>query len=419
MSDARIVAVGFAGAARGALGHHLAGAGIEAVTWLNHGVDVPPSSTPTVAFIHGTESGAGIALGQKLMAADGAANFRVVLAAPRKLASTLAEADRVGLFAALTLPLRRHRLWHVIAAALGRAELDARQAIAADVDIGWAPPSVDEARAAGALILVAEDNRTNQIAIKRPLDQRGYAHEMADNGAIALSMYRSGSYGLLLTDFHMPEMDGFQLTAAIRKHEEGGDRRLPIVALTADALPGTEQQCLSAGMDGYLTKPIDSKALTGALAKWLPQAQALRRPASDAAADTAAPGAPIAGRPAAPKPAVPAIDPQILDLARLSETFGGLDGAAREFIAGFVADVPRMIRAIETALTASNSTKARDAAHALKGAARSTGAVRLGQIASDIQDCLDSDDMETAAMLASLLAQTHAELRDATHQLIA
>jgi HPt (histidine-containing phosphotransfer) domain-containing protein len=177
------------------------------------------------------------------------------------------------------------------------------------------------------------------------------------------------------------------------------------VALTADALPGTEQQCLNAGMDGYLTKPIDSKALTASLAKWLPQARALRRQAGSTIAEKI-PSAPA-------KPSVPNIDPQILDLARLSETFGGLDGAARDFIAGFIADVPRMIGSIEAEIAAANRARARDAAHALKGAARSTGAVRLGQIASDIQDCLDGDDMETAAMLAGLLAQTHGELRDA------
>jgi PAS domain S-box-containing protein len=416
IDDAHMVVVDFAGGARAALSRQLGAARIAAVAWLDHGADVVGAlragadrgEAPIVVLYAGA-SGAGIELGRRILAADGLHGVKVVLAVARRLASTLAEADRIGLFATLTLPIRRQRLWHVIAAALGRAPLEARPAAAANADIGWAPPPVDEARAAGALVLVAEDNSTNRTVIKRLLDQRGYAHELAEDGAVALQMYRQGSYGLLLTDFHMPEMDGFELTAAIRSDEQGqakdgAGHRLPIVALTADALPGTEQQCLTAGMDGYLTKPIDSKALTAALERWLPQARALRRPAGAAAR--------IA------KPAVPEIDPQILDLARVRETFGGLDETARDFLRGFIADVPRMIGNIDQALGARDTARARDAAHALKGAARSTGAVRLGQLASDIQDCLDGDDAETAAMLTGLLAQTHAELSQATAGLV-
>jgi len=222
-----------------------------------------------------------------------------------------------------------------------------------------------------------------------------------------LKRYRPGVHGLLLTDFHMPEMDGFQLIAEIRKAETDSGRRVPIVALTADALPGTEQKCLDAGMDGYLTKPIDSKALTAALEKHLPQAKTLRR--RPAATPAAIPATPI----------LPDVDPQILDVKRLAETFGSFDGAARDFLKGFVADVPPLITAVEQALSAQESRRARDAAHALKGAARSTGAVRLGQLASDIQDCLDGDDADTAGMLAGLLGQTYDELRSVAATLAA
>jgi two-component system sensor histidine kinase/response regulator len=233
------------------------------------------------------------------------------------------------------------------------------------------------------------------------LSQLGYAHEMAANGLEAFVLWQQRSFGLLLTDFHMPEMDGFELTRAVRTAEADrtDGKRRPIVALTADALPGTGQQCLDAGMDGYLTKPIDSKALIDTLERLLPQAAPLRQ---------------LADAPAPRAAALPDIDPQILDLARLIDSFGGWDAEARGFLVDFLADVPDMVTAITTALAASDAGAARDAAHVLKGAARSTGAQRLGQIASDVQDCLDAQDVETAAVMAALLSQTHDELLQAT-----
>ncbi|MBM3600889.1 MAG: response regulator [Alphaproteobacteria bacterium] len=411
IADARIVTAGFDGAARTALAHALEAAGISDVMWAGSVSGLPDEirahlapQAPIVLLGAGTD-GLGLAACRRLAVADGLEGVKVVLAAPRSLASTLAEADRAGILATLTLPIRRQRLWRVIAAGLGRADLDARQSSTADADVGWTPPPIEAARDNGALVLIAEDNVTNQVVVKRLLAQRGYAHEVADNGAIALDMHRRGRYGLLLTDFHMPEMDGFQLTAEIRKGEAGTDRRLPIVALTADALPGTEQMCLDAGMDGYLTKPIDSKALTATLEKWLPQAKALRRPARRPTAR-------------APEPAFPEIDPQILDLDRLRQTFGGLDGAAQAFLADFMADLPVMVGRIGAALEAGDKNAARDAAHALKGAARSTGAARLGQVAADVQDCLDGGDAETAAMFSALLQPTLDELRLATAPLL-
>ncbi len=328
----------------------------------------------------------------------------VILAGGR---ADLAMAERDRAFAALTLPVGRRRLWFTIAAALGRARLDRRQG--GDGAMAWAPPPLAEARAAGALVLVAEDNATNQVVIKRLLTRLGYAHEVGANGLEALRLLERGGHGLLLTDFHMPEMDGFELTRAIRGTEAGTSARLPIVALTADALAGTEEECLEAGMDGYLTKPIDSKALAETLERLLPGAAALRRtpepePVRSAATATAAP---------APAPAA-AIDPAIFDTGRLIESFGDLGPDSLGFLGDFVAGVPAMLGAINAALCEADLATARDAAHALKGAAASVGATRLAQLAADVQDCLDAGDLDTATLMASLLPATHEELAAAT-----
>jgi PAS domain S-box-containing protein len=412
IADAAVIAVDFPARARDALARQLAAAGIADIVWTDDeaavvatlaGRAAAGTETPAVVLIHASaDSEQALGLAQAIQAGAAADAAKIVLVAPRGLVSTLEEADRIGLFATAVSPLRRRLIWGIIAAALGRAPLEPGDAPRRTA--GWRPPARGDALAAGVLVLVAEDNRTNQIVIGRILSKLGYAHDIVEHGRLALEQWRRHRYGLLLTDFHMPEMDGFELTATIRSAEAADAERprLPIVALTADALSGTEQRCLDGGMDGYLTKPIDSNALAAMLERFLPQAQALRLPAE-------APARPA--RPAAQ------IDPQILDLGRLADAFGSFDDEARQFLAGFLADVPDMVGQITTALGAGNLAGARHAAHALKGAARSIGAIRLGRLASDVQDCIDASDAETAAVLADLLPPTEAELREATASL--
>ncbi len=411
ISDAKIVCIDVDGPRREIAGRLLAAAGITGAQFVSSDsfdqaqlAARGPAGILVLGATHGGETA--LAIARRVLKDPALAGWKPVLVTARSLASTLHEADRAGFFATLTVPVRRHRFWRVLAAALGRADLDAR-AGSQDVDIGWAPPPLDEALAAGTAILVAEDNATNQLVVARLLNQRGYAHEIVDNGALAAAALEGRNFGLLLTDFHMPEMDGFELTEAVRAREAAtGAARLPIVALTADALPGTEEKCLAAGMDGYLTKPIDSKALTATLEKWLPAAKDMRRrPEAKAAASARAPAKPKAA---------PAIDPAIFERARIEEMFGGWNDEGRDFFVSFLDGVPAMLAKVADALAASDRTGARDAAHALKGAARSMGAVRLGQLASDLQDVLDAEDMDTAGLLQTMLDPTYQELVAAT-----
>ncbi|UEM21812.1 response regulator [Skermanella mucosa] len=314
----------------------------------------------------------------------------------RGLASTLGAAADEGFFAKLTHSVRRERLFNVVGAAAGLVPLEERRTAAGDEFSGWRPPDGAEAEAAGVLILVAEDNATNQTVIRKVLGDMGFAHDIVDNGRLALEALDRRRYGLLLTDFHMPEMDGFQLTAAVRARETGDGARLPIVALTADALPGTAQHCLESGMDGYLTKPIERRAMAGEIARFLPRALDLRE-------RTAAQAAPAAPR--------PRLDPAIFDIGRINDVFGGFDADARAMLAGFLDRAAELAADVERALGAGDPAAARDSVHMLKGAAASVGAVRLGGLAGDIQDCLDGGDADTAGFLASMLDPTVAELR--------
>ena len=118
-------------------------------------------------------------------------------------------------------------------------------------------------------ILLAEDNETNRDVISEQLRLLGYAVDVAEDGAVAFKKWQSGHHALLLTDCHMPNMDGFALTSAIRANEPRGVR-LPIVAITANAMQGEAQRCLTAGMDDYLSKPLRMNELAPMLFKWLP-----------------------------------------------------------------------------------------------------------------------------------------------------
>jgi CheY-like chemotaxis protein len=129
------------------------------------------------------------------------------------------------------------------------------------------PSRVPSAPRPGGKVLIVEDNLVNQKVAKRMLQNLGCDAEVVGNGLEALKALESDAYDLILMDCQMPEMDGYQATAEIRRRESGR-ARMPIIALTAHAMQGDREKCLEAGMDDYLSKPIDPQALTAALRHW-------------------------------------------------------------------------------------------------------------------------------------------------------
>jgi len=111
-------------------------------------------------------------------------------------------------------------------------------------------------RSALLSVLLVEDNAVNQRLAARLLEKRGHRVAVTANGREALAALEKDEYDLVLMDVQMPEMDGLEATAAIRKMEEGSSKHQTVIALTAHAMKGDEERCLAAGMDGYLSKPI-------------------------------------------------------------------------------------------------------------------------------------------------------------------
>lgn len=290
-----------------------------------------------------------------------------------------------GVTVVATDPLHPSALLRGLEVATGRAEPDAAPAVMPAGGPAARAPSIEEAERLGELILVAEDNPTNQDVIQRQLGLLGYAAEMTDDGAAAFAAWQAQRHAILLTDCHMPEMDGFALTAAIRKTEKPGDRRFPIVAITADALQGEAQRCLDAGMDDYLTKPLDMEKLRAVLAKWLPKRE-------DAAASDQAVAADAQEKPG-PGGAAGA-DGQPVNLAALTDLFGDDPDTVREILRDFIAPSEAIVVEFESAYASRESAGIVAAAHKLKSSSRAVGADRLADLCQDLETAGKASDWD-------------------------
>ena len=219
----------------------------------------------------------GLELGHAITADPALAATRLVLLTSMGLRGQAEKAKQAGIAAYLTKPVHRSHLYDCLSMIV---DLPAKSA--ADLlEVGAAsrPNDVlvtrhvlkEAAVAARARILVAEDNIVNQKVAVCQLEKLGYRADVVANGLEAVDAVSRISYALVLMDCQMPEMDGLEATAMIRKREgEQAGRRLPIVAMTANAMQGDREKCLEAGMDDYLAKPVKQADLGTTLARWIP-----------------------------------------------------------------------------------------------------------------------------------------------------
>lgn len=171
-----------------------------------------------------------------------------------------------------------------------------------------------------ARILVAEDHPVNQQLVRAQLGMHGWACEIVDDGEAALAALAQGEYDLLLVDCHMPNVDGYEVAREVRRREEGTGRRIPIVAMTADARADQRERCLAAGMDDLLRKPLRLDAFHDAVMRWL--GNGVEGPLSDPPAVAAA----------GPAQATP-----LVDMERLRRAFGSDENIATVIRAGIAA----------------------------------------------------------------------------------
>jgi CheY-like chemotaxis protein len=231
--------------------------------------------------------------------------------------------------------------------------------------------TVDRAERALSVLLV-EDNLVNQQVARGLLTRRGHGVTVAGNGLEALRELERQQYDVVLMDLQMPEMGGLEATAAIRAREAGTGAHMRILAMTAHAMSGDRERCLAAGMDGYVSKPIDPDDLYSTLEGDSGQpfwSSPPRRTESDA-----------------------------IDDAELRRRLLGDDQLIRSLLTVFLADCPAQLEALGRAVEQREPTAIRSVAHALKGAAGNISASRLCEAARVLEEMASAgrlDDVDS------------------------
>ncbi|MDR6991747.1 ATP-binding protein [Luteimonas sp. 3794] len=285
-------------------------------------------------------------------------------------------------------------------------------------------------------VLLVEDNPVNLMVGQRLLSVLGITCDTASNGEAALLRIAASRYDIVLMDCQMPVMDGYTATRRWREHEasERSARRLPIIAMTANAMAGDRQKCLDAGMDDYLAKPVTRSELERALYRWWNQeTAATSEPEAPAAvmisepmspAEWTAPSQPVAepsdAVDAEPMPivsltATPVADrvplPPVIDHEVLDDLRSVLGDEVDRLVDMFLDDTPRLLTALENAVDGPDYDGLREAAHSLKSSSANLGAMSLSAAARRIEAGAREGNLERPAVAVALVSNEFARAR--------
>jgi len=314
---------------------------------------------------------------------------------------------RLGLAAYVHKPVRQSRLLDAIVSATSRAILAEQR-----------PEQTGSSRANTTAnprgrILVAEDNEVNQIVAGEILTQAGYEFEIVGNGRAAAELALTGDFDLVLMDCQMPELDGFEAARLIRHAEsertaQGTLGRVPIIALTANAIKGDRERCLAAGMDGYLTKPVDPDALVAQIDELVHGAErSIEQPLTASVGHQSA-------TPAASAP--PSAVFQVDELRR--RAFGDVDLVKRLFDK-FQVRAVEITEAMDRSVAGGNAETLAREAHLLRGMSANLAATDVAAIATELEDLAQAGALEAAAVQLVRLHAAVAVARDEMPRVLA
>jgi diguanylate cyclase (GGDEF)-like protein len=278
----------------------------------------------------------------------------------------------------LTKPVVQKKLLNNILTILGKDTTDL---------VAACKPAPAKTAAKDARILLAEDQPVNQQVAMYMLRNMGYEVEIANNGREAVEVSAGKSFDLILMDCHMPEMDGFEATVAIRKREQStaGSVRIPIIALTADVQQGISEQCLESGMDGYLSKPFNKQVLQKLLDKWLADkpdlgaVQLQENPADSGQEAVIAVNGSVLNR-------------EALENLRQIITDAG-ETLLKKSIDLFVDSAPKTLKELRLALADQDSETLRKTAHGFKSVCANLGAKDLSDCCTAIENLARQGDL--------------------------
>jgi two-component system, sensor histidine kinase and response regulator len=328
----------------------------------------------------------GIELAKRIRADSRLSAMRLIMLTVRD--NLDGNSDAVQLFAAiLTKPLRRSQLLNCVTRAMTAAP-----ELAEDTGIRSLPMAAP--RAFVPRILLVEDNPVNREVAVGMLESLGCIAEAAENGWLALEILNNDAYDAVLMDCHMPVMDGLTATAELRRREQNsGGARVPIIALTANAMEGEREKCLAAGMDDFLSKPFSQQQLAALLKRWLalqvlPELE--RRDGST----------------------LPLIDPTVLrNIAALARP-----ALLNSMIELYLQHSPALIDAIETAAAAAQAEALQEALHTFKSSTANLGGIRLATLTKECEALVREKGVNRAAPVIRHIRNEYQEFCNALLQ---
>jgi two-component system sensor histidine kinase/response regulator len=319
-------------------------------------------------------------LARRIRARADIAKLRLVLLTRRQI--DVKNARDAGIDACLSKPVRQTVLYECLVNVMAGQPQEPTTLPAVTE-----PESAAPAGLRGNIMLV-EDNLINQQVALGILQIQGYNVTVVNNGREALDAHAQGKFDLILMDCHMPEMDGFEATREIRARESSsGGKRMPIVALTANAMAHDREECLNAGMDDHLSKPFSMQTLQDMLDRWM-----ARAPAHAAAAQSPAPAA--------------VIDRQVLDQLGKVRTNGKPELLTR-VINLYLTESPKLMQKLKQAAGAGDAPEIARSAHSLKSSSANVGAKVLSRYCEDLEGSARRADTEEARRIMAKVEKEH------------
>ncbi|MDB6003993.1 MAG: domain S-box, partial [Prosthecobacter sp.] len=306
----------------------------------------------------------------------------LILSSGGNLSAQIGDED-LGYERCLTKPVKHSDLFDTISRVMGGAMADDKTFISQDI--------FEPVRVVPMKLLLAEDGRVNQLVAIKLLEDRGHQVTLANNGREALAILANQSFDAILMDVQMPEMNGLEATAAIRQSEIGTGKHVPIIAMTANAMKGDREQCLAAGMDDYIAKPIHSAQLYPLLEQYANPNQEL---------------------PVEPPPFDAECNAPVFDAATFTENIG--DGPLmQELIRLFFEESQPMLGNACLALHNLDAEALHHAAHSLKGLVGNYAAVPAFNAVTALTECTRAGNLLQAGKILAVVTEEIVKLREA------
>jgi two-component system, sensor histidine kinase and response regulator len=318
--------------------------------------------------------------------------------------------ETLGCSGYLLKPVKQQLLFDAVIAVLGREQ---------DQNSGLVTRhTLSEQKRVGTRVLLAEDNAINQKLAVFLLQKAGYSVDAVDTGAGALEKVQANRYSAVLMDVQMPEMDGFEATGLIREYERETEKHIPIIAMTAHAMQGDRERCLEAGMDDYITKPLEPKVLFSVLDRWIKAADtvtgeeevlldyssgdmAFSLELDDGLFGEVTDTAPVTKTVIPPWQETGTADTPTVDFESALVHFGG----DREFMSTlyrqFKEQLPWHVLEMRAALQARDANRLTRSAHTIKGLSLNFSANSLANLSLALEEMSRCDDLAGAAALIS------------------